>query len=325
MAQRLGILISRAPVSAFTSTNGAAISRVRENAFPLSHTPTNCTAPDEVLHQCRGTTKKGSRCKRFLKGKSFCHDHNAHLLVAEPIPAAEAPLPMNDETATPTNSSAPNEILHQCRGTTKKGSRCKRFLRGKFFCHDHNVHPPVTEPISTAEAPLTMNDITAKIPNLLRSGYYRCAGMSTIDSRCERRIKGEAYCHFHATQLLYYVRRDKSIVTRTIMQVKAHKGPIDDNLAEIREYLLTQGLWLRMQVDNFENLLRNITKGPLRALERDQGVYTEAPQSDHTYVCRGRTKVGRSCRNKTVGKFYCRYHDPLRIMAGDVEIAFAAV
>lgn len=56
-----------------------------------------------------------------------------------------------------------------------------------------------------------------------------------------------------------------------------------------------------------------------------QGVHAEAPQSDHTYVCRGRTKVGRSCCKKTVGKFYCRYHDPLRIMAGDMETAFAAM
>ena len=115
------------------------------------------------------------------------------------------------------------------------------------------------------------------------------------------------------------------------MQVKAHKGltSIDNKLAEIRNYLLTQRLWFRLQVDSFGYLLRNIKEGPLRTLEREreseQGVHTETPRDDTTYVCRGRTKVGRACRNKTVGKFYCRFHDPLRIMAGDVESAFAAV
>ena len=181
------------------------------------------------------------------------------------------------------------------------------------------------EPKSVTEGNLTMNNITAKIPHLLPHGYYQCAGQSASHSRCRRHIKNASYCHSHSTQLLEAISHNKNFVTRTIMQLKTHKGPIEDKIAEIACESLLCRHWTKTHVKNFENLLRNIKKGPLRAEERDQGVHALVPRWDRVYVCRGRTQVGRSCSLKTVGAFYCRHHDPSRITAGDVEMAFAAI
>ena len=169
-----------------------------------------------------------------------------------------------------------------------------------------------------------MNDITAKIPNLLPPGYYRCAGISKTYSRCRRHVKNKTYCHSHDIQLLYAISHHKTFVPKTIVEVKSHKGPIEDKLAEIRAYLLSRN-WAMIHVDNFEGLLRNIRKWPLEASERDQGLHALVPRWNHRYVCRGRTKGNRCCRGKIVGRFYCGRHDRLRIRAGDVEMAFAAV
>ena len=231
---------------------------------------------------------------------------------------------------------------YQCAGVSKNGFRCKRQIKGKAYCHSHDMQLVEAQPTSAAEAPLTikaetpsvveapltMNDVTAKIPNLLPTGYYQCAGISKTTSRCKRLIKTKSYCHSHSMQLLDAISHNndnKDLVTRTITQVRSHKGPIDNKLADIRDSLLHRRHWTETHVNNFENLLRNIKKGPLRAEERDHGVNALVPQFDHVYVCRGHTKVGRSCRNRTVGGFYCRHHDPSRITAGDVEMAFAAI
>ncbi len=110
------------------------------------------------------------------------------------------------------------------------------------------------------------------------------------------------------------------------MEVRSHKGPmIEDKLAEITCECLLSRHWDKIHVSNFEGLLRNIKRGPLEASERDQGCHALVPKFDHLYICRGRSKGNRSCRVKIVGGFYCRHHDPSRITAGDVEMAFAAI
>ena len=108
------------------------------------------------------------------------------------------------------------------------------------------------------------------------------------------------------------------------MEVKAHKGPLEDKLAEIRAYLLSRS-WNRIHIDNFEGLLRNIRKGPLERSERDQGLNALVPRWNRRYVCRGRNRFGGYCRSKIVGGHYCGRHDRSRIRAGDVEMAFAEI
>ena len=177
---------------------------------------------------------------------------------------------------------------------------------------------------SVAENILTMNDVTAKIPNLLPHGYYQCAGVSRKDSRCRRHVRNKAYCHSHDMQLLEAVSRDKDIVKKSITQVKAHKGPMEDQLAEIRDDLLCRH-WAWIHVNNFAGLLSNIRKGPLQASERDQGCHALVPRFNRLYVCRGRTKVDKCCRVRVVGTQYCSRHNPSQITAGDVEMAFAEI
>ena len=80
-----------------------------------------------------------------------------------------------------------------------------------------------------------------------------------------------------------------------------------------------------MHINNFEHLLRSIRKGPLEASERDQGRHALVPRFDRLYVCRGRTKVGKCCRGKIVGAFYCRIHDTGKVRVDDVEMAFAEI
>ena len=169
-----------------------------------------------------------------------------------------------------------------------------------------------------------MNDVTAKIPNLLPHGYYQCAGVSRKDSRCRRHVRNKAYCHSHDMQLLEAVSRDKDIVKKSITQVKAHKGPMEDQLAEIRDDLLCRH-WAWIHVNNFAGLLSNIRKGPLQASERDQGCHALVPRFNRLYVCRGRTKVDKCCRVRVVGTHYCSRHNPSQITAGDVEMAFAEI
>ncbi len=177
---------------------------------------------------------------------------------------------------------------------------------------------------SVADGILTMNDVIAKIPNLLPSGYYQCAGVSRKCSRCRRHVKNKAYCHSHDIQLREAVGHDKDLVQKTIMEVKAHKGPIEDTLAELRDHLLGRN-WAKIHVNNFEGLLRNIRKGPLEVSERDQGRHALVPRFDRLYVCRGRTKSNKYCRIKTVGAHYCGRHNPSKITANDVEKAFASI
>ena len=126
-------------------------------------------------------------------------------------------------------------------------------------------------------------------------------------------------------QLLDAITLDKAIVTRTITQIKAHKGPIDQKLAEAHQHLLRRRHWAKIHVNNFEFLLRNIRKGPLETSERDQGRHALVPRFDRLYVCRGRTKVNKCCRVKTVGAFYCGIHDLGKVRADDVEMAFAEI
>ena len=320
MTQRHGILISIAPVSP-------------------------STPPDD---QCAGICKNGSRCKRFVKGKAFCHSHKMQLLVAEPISVAEAaPLTMNSIT-----SQIPSLLpsgYYQCTGITKTGSRCKRNVKGRGYCHSHAMQPlkpeptsavprpettsPVleTEPTSAAEAPLTtMNSIISRIPNLLSPGYYQCAGISKNGSRCKWHVKDSAYCHFHDMQLLEAIshsQADKDVVIRMITQVRSrrqkgepmHEDPL---LADVRDSLRH---WAPLHVSNFSNLLLNITKGPLESSERNQDPHAVVPKFNHSYLCRGRTKLGRSCRMRTVGGFYCRHHDPSGISGCDMAMAFASI
>lgn len=243
----------------------------------------------------------------------------------------------------------------QCGGTTKKGLRCKRRVKDKSFCHDHAFQPlqpettsavPKPEPTSPvlvasprspteSEAPLlTMNCITSRIPNLLPRGYYQCAGISKNGSRCKWHVKDNTYCHFHETQLLDAIshsQADKDVVIRKITQVlrsrRQNGGHLqeDNILSEIRESLLRRHKWALVHIDNFSNLLLNITKGPLEPSERTQGSHAEVPKSNHSYLCRGRTKLGRSCRIRTTGGFYCRHHDPSGISGCDVAMAFASI
>ena len=185
-----------------------------------------------------------------------------------------------------------------------------------------------SESTSAAETSPTMNDILAKIANLLPEGYYKCAGISKNTSRCRHHVKNKTYCHSHEKQLLDAIshhNNDKEFVTRAITQIKNHNGPIDNELADIRNALLLCRKWSETHVNNFENLLRNIKKGPLETSERDQGPHSLVPKIDHVYVCRGRTKVGKSCHNKTVGRFYCWRHDPEKITAEEVQMAFASI
>ena len=185
-----------------------------------------------------------------------------------------------------------------------------------------------SEPTSAAETPLTLNEVLAKIANLLPEGYYECAGISKDTSRCKRQVKNKTYCHSHDRQLLDAISRnnnDKEFVTKAIIQIKSHNGPIDNKLADIRDALLLCRKWSETHVGNFSNLLRNIKKGPLEASERDQGPHALVSRSDHVYVCRGRTKDGKSCHNKTVGRFYCWRHDPEKITAEEVQMAFASI
>ena len=232
---------------------------------------------------------------------------------------------------TPTNSAFPgvleapitpssSPLASNMAPSRRAGSKA---LPSSRTATSSSSSPP--KPTSVTEGNLTMNDITAKIPHLLPHGYYQCAGQSTSHSCCRRQIKNASYCHSHSTQLLEAISHNKKLVAKTIIQLKTHKGPIEDKIAEIAcEFLLCRH-WTKTHVKSFENLLRNIKKGPLRAEERDQGIHALVPRWDRVYVCRGRTQVGRSCNVKTVGAFYCRYHDPLRITAGDVEKAFAAI
>ena len=212
MAQRHDILISIAPVSPFTSLDG----------------------------QCAGITKSGSRCKRVVKGKAYCHSHNLQLTKAGPTSAAEVPITTNEITA-----KIPDLLpdgYYQCTGISKTGFRCKRHVKGKTYCHSHAMQPlkpeptsavPKTDPTSSAaesEAPLTVNNIISRIPNLLPSGYYQCAGISKNGSRCKWHVKDNAYCLFHDTQLLEAISHrhaDKDVVVRMITQVRSHrsKGP----------------------------------------------------------------------------------------------------
>ena len=212
MAQRHDILISIAPVSPFTSLDG----------------------------QCAGITKSGSRCKRVVKGKAYCHSHNLQLTKAGPTSAAEVPITTNEITA-----KIPDLLpdgYYQCTGISKTGYRCKSQVKEKTYCHYHDkqhlkpnttTQDPKTDPTSSAaesEAPLTVNNIISRIPNLLPSGYYQCAGISKNGSRCKWHVKDNAYCLFHDTQLLEAISHrhaDKDVVVRMITQVRSHrsKGP----------------------------------------------------------------------------------------------------
>ena len=193
---------------------------------------------------------------------------------------------------------------------------------------------PNASPQSITESgtALTMKSITSRIANLLPSGYYQCAGVSRNGTRCNWHVKDSAYCHFHDTQLLDAISRsqaDKDVVIRIITQQGRNRRQnvhlLEDTLSEIRKSLLTRHNWSLIHIDNFSNLLLNITKGPLEPSERTQGPHAVVPKPNHSYLCRGRTKLGRSCRIRTTGGFYCRHHDPSGISGCDVAMAFASI
>ena len=269
MAQIFLVLPNGAPVSPSMSPDGTNVPHAHSSAASLSHTPTN-----GAVQQCAGTTDLGSRCKRRIKGKNYCHSHIDQEVKAESPSATEAEVP------------------------------------------------------SAAHAPRTMNNILANIPNLQLTGYYQCAGICKTTLRCKRHLENRTYCHDHHKQLLDAVSHnndDKAFVARTIAQIKNHNGPIDDKLADIRASLLLCRKWSETHVNNLVNLLRNIKKVPLETSERVQGPHAPVPMFDYVYKCRGHTRVGRRCCNRVVGAFYCRHHDPERGMARDVEMAFAAI
>lgn len=182
--------------------------------------------------------------------------------------------------------------------------------------------PCLPSPISSIP---TMNTLTSRIPKLLPLGYYQCSGISKAHSRCNRHVKNKPYCHSHDIQLLDAIRHDKDIVTRTITQVRSHKGPFDDKLADIRDSLLRRRHWAKIHIDNYEALLRNIRKGPLEKSERDQGLSAMVPRWGRRYICRGRGRDGPCCQRRVVGGIWCWGHDRGRITSGDVERAFASI
>lgn len=83
--------------------------------------------------RCHGTKRTGERCTRPAQvGKPCCWQHRAQKHAPKPAPKKAPARPKPAKAA-----KEPAKAATQCKGTTKKGTRCLLKVKGADFCRFH--------------------------------------------------------------------------------------------------------------------------------------------------------------------------------------------
>ena len=71
--------------------------------------------------RCKGTTKKGARCKHFTKiANGYCYQHTSQ-----------------DKKGNYKKTSSSKSTTSLCGAKTKSGKSCKRKVKGGGYCYQH--------------------------------------------------------------------------------------------------------------------------------------------------------------------------------------------